>query len=710
MGRSDKLTLSGTQTYQVATNGTLASGTPLTISSSLGNVLVLWQILVDGNPLTDNTGVDYDLMQDSPTQNWATLNPLVPQYNVISNANLSLTAQSNVDQYFTAITQRVDSPAYGEFTEVQGGSSYPAFGLCNAYKASNLLQGFDFSGEGINTDPNSAYIAGNGWTYRRGVATQQPGQPTWALGDVVRWRFDPTTGVCSIAVNSGAWFDWLTLTPEELQEEDFKYFVAANGNVAGTAEGAYNFGQQPFQYTTPAGFEALQTQNMPTPAILDGRDHFQAITGSGQGADGTVVPGQRPGSWSAYLTTDGTWGSDGPGQAFTGQANGSTSAKLAGGSTANVTFEPPAFTFTDKVEIWTNSNARVYFNDSPNPAVTGNNSFQVIASGGGTLSKIFYEHNSQAIHVNAIKVDGEILTDLNILAIAQSTFPNGLWWIKDRVNSNAHQFVDSVRGGNLALQCPGNGQDTGYIAPAGSSIAWCWNAGETPVTNSNGTISAQVSANVGAGFSVVTYTGNGVVSTVGHGLSQPLDLMIVKSRTGSDNWRIYLSTLGSEQYMSLNSTSAAVSGTLIWNNTDPTDQVFTVGAGQQVNNSNDYVAYCWHSVPGYSSFGSYKGNGSKDGPMIYTGHSVAWVMTKRADAAEDWSIVDNARSISNPAYQNLRPNQANGEGAGSGSNDIDFLSNGFKLRNSTNRFNGSGSTYIYAAFASCPFQSPATAR
>ena len=96
--------------------------------------------------------------------------------------------------------------------------------------------------------------------------------------------------------------------------------------------------------------------------------------------------------------------------------------------------------------------------------------------------------------------------------------------------------------------------------------------------------------------------------------------------------------------------------------------------------------------------------------MIYTGHSVAWVMTKRADGAEDWSIVDNARSISNPAYQNLRPNQANGEGAGIGSNDIDFLSNGFKLRNSTNRFNGSGSTYIYAAFASCPFQSPATAR
>ena len=251
------------------------------------------------------------------------------------------------------------------------------------------------------------------------------------------------------------------------------------------------------------------------------------------------------------------------------------------------------------------------------------------------------------------------------------------------------------------MQCPGS-TEAAYVAPAGSSVAWCWNL--LP-DRSNG-------------FDIVTYDGDGNTSNreISHSLGKTPELMIVKNRAAT-SWQVYhvkTDETNPEDYVLWMDTNYSRTAEVVWGNTKPAADKFTVRyeGGPRTNGplGSKFVAYLWTSIPNYSSIGSYQGNGSDDGPMIYTGHSVAWVMTKRADGAEDWSIVDNARSISNPAYQNLRPNQANGEGAGIGSNDIDFLSNGFKLRNSTNRFNGSGSTYIYAAFASCPFQSPATAR
>jgi hypothetical protein len=291
-------------------------------------------------------------------------------------------------------------------------------------------------------------------------------------------------------------------------------------------------------------------------------------------------------------------------------------------------------------------------------------------------------------------------TGANILPAAQAAFPNGLWWIKDRVNANQHQLVDSVTnaifGGNKANTLPTNSQAIDYVAPSGNSVAWCWNAAD-PATS---------------GFNIVQYTGqNPTTTAVPHGLGKAPDMIFTFAKSGTTrNPAVYLSETGPSKYFILSNTDGAISDSTIWANTAPDETNFYVGSANTTNFPGaTFVAYCWTAIPGYSAFGSYTGNGDPNGPVIVTGFRPAFILTKRATADEDWSIVDTTRSIDNPAFQNLRPNQTNGEGGGIGSNDIDILSNGFKLRNNTDRFNSTG-TYVYACWAENPFQSPATAR
>jgi hypothetical protein len=200
---------------------------------------------------------------------------------------------------------------------------------------------------------------------------------------------------------------------------------------------------------------------------------------------------------------------------------------------------------------------------------------------------------------------------------------------------------------------------------------------------------------------VVTYTAVGGVSTVGHGLGVAPSMMIFKDRdSGSANWPVYHTSLGNTSACLLNTTAASSATANWWNNTSPTSSVFTIGSNE--NTSPDkYVAYCFAEVAGYSKFGSYTGNGSTDGPFVFTGMRPAYVMIKRSSAVADWYVLDVVRNTYNAANLNLYPNLANSEGTFSA---LDILSNGFKIRNIDNDFNASGGTYIYACFASAPFK------
>ncbi len=207
----------------------------------------------------------------------------------------------------------------------------------------------------------------------------------------------------------------------------------------------------------------------------------------------------------------------------------------------------------------------------------------------------------------------------------------------------------------------------------------------------------------------MTYTGTGSNATVGHGLGVAPSMIMVKNRTtagGNGIWRVYHTSLGGTRYINLNETTAATTGSTVWNNTNPTSSVFSIGITGTVNDSaNNYVAYCWAEIAGFSKFGSYTGNGSADGPFVFTGFRPKYILIKRTDSSTggNWSVLDSSVNSFNVATNILTPNTADAE---SNQNWLDLLANGFKVRyNAANQqINTNGGTYIYAAYAENPFK------
>jgi len=371
---------------------------------------------------------------------------------------------------------------------------------------------------------------------------------------------------------------------------------AVNGTTASNLHP--NFGQRPFAYTPPTGFKALNTQNLPSPAILKGNQYFDA-----------------------------------------------------------------------------------------NP-YTGNGTSVSVTNGG---------------------------------------FQPDFVWLKERGGANQHNLIDSVRGASFRLRTDGTGAEeatpgtftfnsSGFTANTtnvsfnGNTqtyASWQWNAGGSTVTNTNGSISAQVRANTTAGFSVVTWTGNGVsTATIGHGLGVQPSMVITKSRSGVNDWWVGHKGIpnATTSILILNSTGAVV-GSLptYWNSTAPSSTVFSLGSDANINGTNaaGLVAYCFAAVPGYSAFGRYTGNGSSDGPFVYLGFRPRYIMVKKSSDVSNWQVLDSSRSPYNLAGEDLLPNSSDAEKTiANGFNQVDFLSNGFKIRNTN--CNDSGGTYIYACFAETP--------
>jgi hypothetical protein len=204
---------------------------------------------------------------------------------------------------------------------------------------------------------------------------------------------------------------------------------------------------------------------------------------------------------------------------------------------------------------------------------------------------------------------------------------------------------------------------------------------------------------------VVTYTGTGANATVGHGLGVAPSMVIVKPRSTTGNWSIWHTKLTSGAYALFFNTDAQGSYPTIWNSTIPTSTVFSIGTASGTNVSGQtQVAYCFAAVAGYSAFGSYTGNGSTDGPFVYTGFRPRFVMIKRTDSANNWVMFDTSRDTYNAVVNTLSADSTNSEATFGAGYNIDFLSNGFKPRNTTGAENASGGTYIFMAFCENPFK------
>ena len=311
-------------------------------------------------------------------------------------------------------------------------------------------------------------------------------------------------------------------------------------------------------------------------------------------------------------------------------------------------------------------------------------------------------------------------------------------WIKNRSADQNHSLTDSVRGvtktirsdvttaettdaqGQTAFGSDGFtvGSEDKINGNGNNIVAWNWKAGNSAgSSNTDGSITSTVSVNTTAGFSIIKYTATGNVGTIGHGLGAVPKMLIFKDLddTGGNDWYVHHTSTGVNGRLILNANNAVADNTNFLNQVLPTSTLITLGTTGQVNNvGNDFICYAFSSKIGYSKFGSYTGNGNVNGTFIYTGFKPAFVILKRTNTSNNWIMFDNKRDPYNEAIRVLFPNTSDDEDAGTGANDLDFLSNGIKIREDNGECNGSGDSYIYMAFAEAPLVGsnnvPCTAR
>jgi len=322
-------------------------------------------------------------------------------------------------------------------------------------------------------------------------------------------------------------------------------------------------------------------------------------------------------------------------------------------------------------------------------------------------------------HFDAVLWTGNGPSSQNITSL---NFQPDLVWVKNRSSTRKHNAYDSVRGTSKRLvpddvavedtvagvtAFNSNGFTVGDEGDVNAStltfVGWTWKAGGASTVNTSGTISSNVSVNTTAGFSVVTYTGNGSNNaTIGHGLGATPAMIFIKRRdSGStSSWPVWHKTYTlNTQYLLLDEGMTIATYSTYWGTHSSSVISLGTAVGEDNTNGGTYVAYCWSEVEGYSKFGSYT-----DGPFVYCGFKPKFVMFKNTATTQNWIIMDTARDTKNKMTQWLSPNTTGAEYTDSNI-DVDFLSNGFKIRTSIGtELNGNGNAIIFAAFAESPFK------
>ena len=536
-------------------------------------------------------GAGNDSLLDSPTNNFATLNPIHAGANVtLSNGNLLLTTGSTHTYNTTGSTIAVSSGKWLCEVTVDTLGPYTSFGVSNP--ASVDVDTY----MGIAADSYTWFAFNTGGTYVNSAYTSQTAP--WgsssgtfpAAGDVIGMALDMDAGTLKYYKNGsliGTAFTGITGT------------VCFCDGTHKNSVHTYNFGQRPFAHPV-TGYKALCTNNLTNPPIQDPSKHFDI--------------------------------------------------------------------------------------------------------------ELRESDTSQTTHVTSLSFQPDLL------------------WEKNRDASSSHYLMDAVRGSTKALQAETNAAEstlstyitsfnsngysigTGDFTTSSNVVGYAWEAGTgTAADNTDGSITSQVLANPSAGFSIVSVTAAAHAdgSTVGHGLNAKPAMIIEKNRDSTSAWYTQHSGLGnmSGSYLELDTTSAKTTDNT-WNLAEPTTSVISHDPGYRYGSTTaDVIYYCFTPVEGYSSFGTYTGNGSADGPFVYTGFRTRWLLVKSSSSTSPWTLVDADRSGSlNPANDVIWADSNSAEVEYSSAYHFDLLSNGFKVRSTTTDVNTSGHTYVYAAFAEHPFK------
>ena len=553
-----------------------------------------------GNDFTANAFTADQQSIDTPTNNYCTMNPLfASNYFTFTEGNLNLVGpQGETGATFSTI----------------GMSSGKWYFECYFTDGEKWRMGVAPSSSTVGTDTGVGTVidlhdTGYIYNFTTGATAQTVGT-LGSTGDVVGIALNMDDNEVTFYLNNSAYGSTASIgTPTAPwgaycinystsgdANPTYKFNFGQDSSFAGakTAQGNGGVGED-FFYTPPAGYKALNTDNLPDAAIALPTDHFNSILYTGNG--GT--------------------------QALTG-----------------VGFAPDFF--------W-NKNRTATYQHMLYDTVRG-------------VTKYL---TSNDIDVEA--------TDANSLTSFDSD--------------------------GVTLGSSGSSNATGVTA-----VGWSWKGGGAAVSNTDGSITSSVSANPTAGFSVVGYTSisTTVDETIGHGLSVAPEMVIVKNLDSAWNWDVYTPALSSGYDLKLNTTDAQASGR--WSTTAPTASVVTLKYDYEHTSTNDYIAYCFHSVEGYSKIGAFTG-AATPGAFVYTGFKPAYLLVKSySNAGNEWFIFDDKRyprNVKVGKYLQAQSTAAEVTTAESWS-PLDFLSNGIKFRYT--QFNPSGYGMIYMAFAESPFK------
>ena len=539
-----------------------------------------------------------DISVDSPTNNFATLNPLSRNHTYVGTLYEGNLRQTNAGGSLATMSMPSGKWYWECFCEQ--GTNWIVAGIIDDVEANTgSVPGAANPTHGVQWNSNSGYI------YKDG--TQVDTFSTWTTGDILGFAYDQSTLSITFYKNGVEEGSITASTPVG----DYTHQMA---NPNGTGYMRVNFGQDSsfagkvaaqgnqdsndigdFFYTPPTGYLALCTQNLPDPDVIPSK-HFNTVIWSGDGTSSRGITG-------VGFQPDLVWGKN--------------------------RSDPDSHNLVDAVRGTT----KYLYGNAASTEVTDTDRLLSFDSDGFTIG-----------------------SDLS--------------WN----DSNPHTYV-----------------------------AWNWKAGNGTSSNSDGSITSTVSVNSDAGFSIVSFTAGNQADTIGHGLSQTPNLIILKNRDNDYNWSVYHSTQGNTGRGVLNNNDSWYDASSFWNDTSPSSSVFTIGSHVEFGGStSNMIAYCFHSVDGFSKVGTYTGNGQTDGTFVYTGFRPAFVMVKSTTSTHDWVMEDNTRSNYNPADEYVIANDSQVESSNT-YNMTDFLSNGFKLRDTQNGMNGSN-TYIYIAFAENPFK------
>jgi len=658
------------------------------------------------NNFSVSAGAGNDALSDTPTNNFATMNPLVPSPTVTwSNGNLDLTGSSS-SQYSQNNTSTFGVSSgkwYAEVKYTYSGTTNAYVGICPITAAADANMTGSVTDAAVLRMNNETYIEGTSASsgtsidtsssgYTIGIALDMDNQKVWfsVQGTYIN-SGNPSTG-------ANATFDGITAG------ETIAICARPLNNTLN-----FNFGQRDFEYTPPTGFKTLCSANLSDPTILLPNKHFAAFTYTGTGSSGDVVNITNSDvdftpDWVWVKTRDVT--ND---HILSDSVRGGTKYLVSSEAYAEQTNTQKIRAFiqngfesgTDGDTNWTGSRPFVAWNWNAGDTDGKTYTVTVVSDSGN-------KYRFDGFGTSAVTLD--LAEGGTYIFNYPSAHPFRFSTTSDGTHGGGTEYTTGVTvlsSTSVQIVVAASAPQLHYFCSQHSGMGGAINTNSTlGSSNFDGSVQSTAKVNASAGFSIVTLNGTGSVLTFGHGLGVKPNAVILKARNIANNWLVFHQGYGATKTTFLDANSSTSDNAQWYNDTEPTSSVFTLGTWSGMNTStpSTIVAYCFSEVEGYSKFGSYTGNASSDGTFVYTGFRVAWLMTKRSDSTSNWAIYDNQRDPDNPIYGSLLANLSNSESTGSVR--VDFVSNGFKHRNSDGGAanNISGATYIYFAFAESPFK------